>query len=273
MQTHYYKSRSLRLPTTKTAAKSRLLWVVLLVGAFLVWFWPAKTTVERQYNEISASLTGQQNVVASAEISQTKLNIPDWSLFSDGGIWSLVSRDARLSDKFTPTLSDAPLEHTGENMKVATAVVPKLRSMQTAAAKDGVRLMLSSAYRSTADQQAIYNSYLRSHGQAYVNNYVALPGTSEHQTGLAIDISSFSRECKAQAAQCSLDFNATAWLRNNAANFGFIQRYPAGKQSITGVAGEAWHYRYVGTELARLLTDNDLTLDEFVPQIAPGYAR
>lgn len=273
MQTHYYKSRSSTLPTAKTPTKSRWLWVVLLSGAFLVWFWPAKTTVERQYDEISALLANHPSIVTSAEISGSKINIPDWSLFSDGNIWSLVNRDARLSDTFTPRLSDAPLEHTGENMKVATTIVPKLRSLQAAAAKDGINLMLSSAYRSTADQQAIYDSYLRSHGQAYVNDYVALPGTSEHQTGLAIDISSFSRDCKIQAAQCSLDFSAITWLRNNAADFGFIQRYPAGKQSITGVAGEAWHYRYVGTELARLLESSGLTFDEFVAQVAPGYAK
>lgn len=273
MQTHYYKSRTSMLPTTKTPTKSRWLWVVLLAMAFLVWFWSAKTAVEQQYTGIGATLQSQSSLVASAEINDIKINVPDWSLFSDGNIWSLVNGDARLSDTFTPRLSDAPLEHTGENMKVATTIVPKLRSMQAAAAKDGINLMLSSAYRSTADQQAIYDSYLRSHGQAYVNDYVARPGTSEHQTGLAIDISSFSRDCKAQAAQCNLDFSAITWLRNNAADFGFIQRYPAGKQSITGVAGEAWHYRYVGTELAQLLTANDLTLDEFVFQIAPGYAK
>ncbi len=268
----YSNQRALNLPT-KSSSKPRLTWLVLLSGAFLVWFWPTKTTLEYQYDEIMKAAKTQPSVAAQAEIGNLKINIPDWSFFKDGAIWSLVNKQAQLSNRFTPDLVDSPIEHTGNSMKVAVQMSGKLEALHQAATREGVRLMLSSAYRSANDQQAIYDSYLRSHGQAYVNDYVARPGTSEHQTGLAVDISSYSSACKAQASQCSLDFSAISWLRNNASKFGFIQRYPSGKQSITGVAGEAWHYRYVGTELAKLLTSSNLTLDEFVAQIAPGYAK
>lgn len=273
MQINSYQSRRSVPQKNKPQTKSRLAWLVVIAAVFLLWFWPLKTSLERQYEELAIIHANQSNVVATAEIGGSKLHIPDWSLFSDGNLWSLVNREAKLSPNFTPRLVTAPIDHTGSNMRVAVSMVPKLKSLYAAAAKDGVKLMLSSAYRSVKDQQEIYNSYLTTRGQAYVDSYVALPGTSEHQTGLAVDISSYSSECRTQAAACSLDFSAITWLRNNAADYGFIQRYPAGKQSITGVAGEAWHYRYVGTELANLLTANNLTLDEFVNQIAPGYAK
>ena len=243
-----------------------------IAGIFLIWFIPATRAIEVRYQEIAVQLSAP-TIAATASIGDDSLAVPDWTLFTPGHVWSLVSKDKSLSPSYTPELVDAPVPHTKGVIRIATSIEKPLQSLFTAAEDDGVLLMLSSAYRSSDDQQAIYDAYLHLHGQSYVDSYVAKPGQSEHQTGLAVDIASKTNECSSSADKCSLDYAAIVWLRQNAPRFGFIQRYPSGKQSITGVAGEAWHYRYVGTELGRLLDKNNLTFDEFVQQIAPGYAR
>lgn len=211
--------------------------------------------------------------VQEVEVGKQIVNVPDWQVFRSGNIWALTNSTRKLSDNYTPSVVEAPVAHTGNDMKVAASLSHTLTSLFAAADKDGVKLMLSSAYRSAADQQAMYSTYLKMNGKQYVQDYVAVPGASEHQTGLAVDLAVASNSCKANASACSLDAPAIAWLRKHAAEYGFIERYPEGKQSITGIAGEHWHYRYVGVPLAKALTNASMTLDEFVQQTAPGYSR
>lgn len=243
------------------------------IGVFSLWFMRSADTVNARYDEILAKQKTMLSVVLSVRIGNDAIDIPTWEFFTPGHVWSLVSKAHSLPATFTPELVATSVAHTSTELQVARTMNPKLQSMFEAAESDGSPLMLSSAYRSQSAQQEIYDGYLRLYGQSYVNSYVALPGTSEHQTGLAVDIASYSDECAQTADDCSLDYEAIVWLNQNAAQFGFIQRYPSGKQSITGIAGEAWHYRYVGTELARLLTNSGMTLDEFVQQTAPGYSK
>jgi D-alanyl-D-alanine carboxypeptidase len=133
--------------------------------------------------------------------------------------------------------------------------------------------MISSAYRSLQDQQATYDSYVAECGTACANQYVLPVGASEHHTGLAVDFSSASDQCAADSDDCSLGASAVTWLADNAWRYGFIHRYPEGKQSITGVAQESWHYRYVGIVMAKAMHGSGLTYDEVVQQLAPGYAK
>ena len=97
--------------------------------------------------------------------------------------------------------------------------------------------------------------------------WVARPGTSEHNLGLAADI--VSADWYAQHDDLTADFDQTpafAWLREHCADYGFILRYPLGKESVTGVTYEPWHYRYVGEEAARAIMDAQLTLEEYLQQ-------
>lgn len=240
---------------------------------FLWWFTGQAREIHATYDSISQQLEAQSTSVSTATVSNAAIHIPTWSLFQDGNIWSLTSKHRQLDTDHVPNLVAAPVAHTAGDIQIAKQIVPQLTGLFKAAATDGTPLMISSAYRSPNDQQEIYDFYLRAYGQQYVNSYVALPGTSEHQTGLAVDIASYSNDCAASANNCSLDYNAIRWLQKNATRFGFIQRYPTGKQSITGVASEAWHYRHVGVPLATFLFETGLTLDEFVEQAAPGYAQ
>lgn len=118
-----------------------------------------------------------------------------------------------------------------------------------------------SAYRSYEKQSILYNSAVESYGKEKADNDTARPGHSEHQTGLAIDVSSTK-------TGNMLDFENTDsfnWMVNNAHKYGFILRYPKGKENIHGYIYEAWHYRYVGVKVATDMHNNysDLTFDEY----------
>lgn len=210
------------------------------------------------------------SVVATVAIGQKQLTIPSWQLFQVGHMWELVSASHLLDTNYVPSLVPAPVAHVTGDFAVSTTMAPSLVALFEAAKHEGVTLMLSSAYRSATDQQALYNEYSAMYGKQYVHDYVALPGASEHQTGLAVDIAALTSSCVATGTACSLDAPAVAWLRTHAADYGFVERYPEGKQSITSIAGEHWHYRYVGVPLAQALTAAGMTLDEFVQQTAPG---
>lgn len=125
----------------------------------------------------------------------------------------------------------------------------------------GLTLYGVSAYRSYARQYTIYATNLATQGIAHTNRYSAAPGRSEHQTGLAIDIS-----CASEGFGLEDSFADTPegiWVAENAHRFGFILRYPKEKEHITGYNYEPWHIRYVGTELAGYLFETGLTLDEY----------
>ena len=118
-----------------------------------------------------------------------------------------------------------------------------------------------SAYRSYETQKAIYNDTLKNNGRAIADTDTARPGHSEHQTGLTIDVSSTKNGNM-------LNFENTEsfkWMQNNAYKYGFILRYPKGKEKIHGYTYESWHYRYVGKKVAKDMHDNynDLTFDEY----------
>ena len=135
-----------------------------------------------------------------------------------------------------------------------------LKMMFDDAARQNIHLVALSGYRSYNRQSIIYNQYIRKYGQVYTDRVSAKPGYSEHQTGLAMDISA-----KSVGYALTQNFAKTKegkWLAQNAHRHGFIIRYPKGKEAITGYTYEPWHARYVGQELATYLYINDLVLDE-----------
>jgi D-alanyl-D-alanine carboxypeptidase len=127
--------------------------------------------------------------------------------------------------------------------------------LQNAAAQQGLNIWLSSGFRSYDYQAQIYNNYVARDGQAAADTYSARAGYSEHQTGLAIDVN-----------QIDDSFAGTPeaiWLENHCHEYGFILRYPQGKQSITGYQYESWHIRYVGTDMSYPIHASGLTLEEY----------
>ena len=140
--------------------------------------------------------------------------------------------------------------------QISKSILPYFIVMQLTALRQGHHIIVDSGYRSYEYQQIIYDKFLKEQGEEYTKKYVALPGTSEHQTGLAFDVGIVSES-----------FGSTAtgkWLENNCYKFGFIIRYPKYKELITGYNYEPWHIRYVGVEVATQIMENNLTLEEYL---------
>ncbi|NCB32692.1 MAG: D-alanyl-D-alanine carboxypeptidase family protein [Erysipelotrichia bacterium] len=140
-----------------------------------------------------------------------------------------------------------------------------LQGMFAAASNDGVNLTLLSAYRSEEYQAQLYNGYVASYGTERADRISSRPGYSDHQTGLAADIGSSVNPAADLNAE---EFKATdegQWLYQHAHEYGFIERYPDGKEEITGYGFESWHFRYVGTDIASAIyaVDPDETFEEY----------
>ncbi|MBE6680258.1 MAG: D-alanyl-D-alanine carboxypeptidase family protein [Ruminococcaceae bacterium] len=136
--------------------------------------------------------------------------------------------------------------------------------MKSDAAAEGLTLKIVSGYRSYRQQTSTYATFSARDGKALADRYSARPGHSEHQTGLAMDINSVKNS-----------FANTAegkWLAANCAKYGFILRYPEGKEQMTGYMYEPWHIRYLGCELAEIVTNSGLCLEEFL-NITSQYAE
>jgi D-alanyl-D-alanine dipeptidase/carboxypeptidase len=123
-----------------------------------------------------------------------------------------------------------------------------------------------SGYRTRQEQEKIFNDSLLENGSTFTKQYVALPDQSEHQTGLAIDLGKYSEE---------IDFLRPEFIytgicgefRKKAAKYGFVERYGKGKETITGISHEPWHFRYVGYPHAQIMQDNRLCLEEYIAYI------
>jgi zinc D-Ala-D-Ala carboxypeptidase len=140
-----------------------------------------------------------------------------------------------------------------------------LEEMFAAAEKEGLYLTAISGYRSYQYQEALLEREIAQYGEEKAVKAVAPPGNSEHQSGLAMDISSKSNDF-----QVSIPFENTPegkWLKENAHKHGYILRYPKGKEDITGYQYEPWHFRYVGKEAAQVIFENDWTLEEYFENV------
>ena len=130
----------------------------------------------------------------------------------------------------------------------------------------GYEIVVTTAYRSYNFQSYLYNSYVQRDGQEAADRYSARPGTSEHQSGLAADVSSPS--VNYELVQAYGDTSEGIWLAENCYKYGFIIRFPDGDEGITGYMYEPWHIRYVGQDIAREIYALDLTLEEYVEKIS-----
>lgn len=124
----------------------------------------------------------------------------------------------------------------------------------------GYYINIRSGFRTFNESRLIYNSYAKEKGINYAEKYVAKPGTSEHNTGLAFD---FIISSDKNAYKTNYESDEYFYLENIAYLYGFIIRYPKGKENVTGYNYEPWHLRYVGTSLAKYLKKNNLTLEEY----------
>ena len=184
--------------------------------------------------------------------------------------WNLILVNAQypLPDTFS-----VDTERVQDGYRVDARISQNLKQMLTDAKKQGIDLMICSAYRSIEYQKNLFYQQVAKQKNAGKNQQqakeiaatiVALPGTSEHHTGLAVDIATPTYPVLDEGFEKTAAF---AWLNENAANYGFILRYPKDKQEVTKIIYEPWHYRYVGVETAEQIKSQGITLEEFVQQL------
>lgn len=187
--------------------------------------------------------------VKDATVYPESIELPDEPTVIDGIL---------LANKQNPLPSDyAP----GVNPDAQDA----FGAMRAEALKSNIDLTAFSTFRDFARQKELYEGYVAKDGQEKADRYSARPGFSEHQTGLAFDIGESGAEQHWAAASFG-DTEAGKWVADNAHRFGFILRYPEGKEQLTGYMHESWHFRYVGKEAAKEIYDADITLEEYLEQ-------
>lgn len=170
----------------------------------------------------------------------------------------LINRTHPIGEDASPTL--VPLGESGVLLErqaacLLTACFQKLDA-------EG-RIVPVSGWRSQAEQQAIWDGSLAEHGASFTRQFVALPGCSEHQTGLAIDLGLGGPEVDFLCPNFPYE-GICQQFRGLAPSYGFIERYPEGKEAVTGIAHEPWHFRYVGVPHAELMTARGWTLEEYL---------
>ena len=229
------------------------------------------------YDRIQAQIAAQPTVspvktvtFAGTNNTQLKLKIPSQKLLKTSGIWAYVSKTQGISEDYQPKLANLTVEHGDclEDKRASAIIQPELKDMFAAAKAAKNDLIVTSAYRSAADQKKLVTESKAKSGAAYTEKYVNQAGHSEHQLGLAVDLSSLDKDCKANFARCNLKKETAAWLANNSYKYGFILRYPEGKEDLTGIEAESWHFRYVGKDMAKLVRDSGLTFDEIYKKIS-----
>lgn len=208
--------------------------------------------------------TGDDSFDEDAEVAKEAASQNAGEFSSDDWKLILVNKQHPIPDDY-----EFHLGTISGNLRCDERIITPLLDMMKAARKDGVSLIICSPYRDMNRQTMLFNNKVERYmagGMSYMDAFnlasqaVTVPGSSEHQIGLAIDIIS--------DGYSSLDegFGNTAagkWLAENSYKYGFILRYPAGKEDITSIEFEPWHFRYVGVDAATFISENDICLEEF----------
>jgi zinc D-Ala-D-Ala carboxypeptidase len=191
------------------------------------------------------------------------------SIDAPGSLWWLVNPQRPLPDGYVPpdlVSTNVPVKPGTGATQLSAATAAAFETMVADAATAGFQLQLNSGYRSLEQQQELYDRFVQDFGEEVAAQRVAVPGTSEHQTGLAADVGLVGLPDD----QLFGDTEASVWVAANAHRFGFILRYPPEKAEITGYTDEPWHLRYVGPELAAELHASGQTMEEHFGFVGAG---
>lgn len=215
-------------------------------------------------SEQSEKFTEQHTEDTTTVESTVANNIQSWNLL-------LVNPWNELPDDFTVELKKLNNGHA-----IDKRAYPDLQAMMDAARAEGLSPLICSSYRTTEMQETLYEnkvSRLRNEGYSQENaeieagRWVAVPGTSEHQAGLALDIVASSYPVLDEKQENTTE---QKWLMENSYKYGFILRYPREKSEITGICYEPWHYRYVGREAAQEIYEQGICLEEYLDEQEDG---
>lgn len=209
-----------------------------------------------QSNDASSDTAADTSDQTSGSTADNTTTSSDWRLL-------LVNSTHPLADDYSVDLTEL---RNGQS--VDTRILSDLQEMFDAARSEDIYPIVSDAYRTREDQQTLMDDVIQNYedegysseeASSKAEQVIAKPGTSEHETGLAIDIA--GDDDYDQDTDSVLE-----WMNSNAYKYGFILRYPSGKESVTGAEAENDHYRYVGKEAAKLIHDQGICLEEYLSQ-------
>ena len=213
----------------------------------------------------------EENDAAAEELQETnEMQVTPEEMVFDKSDWRLllINKQHPIPDDYTFELGTIK-----GSMKCDIRIIDDLLAMLQAAKNDGINLVICSPYRDLNRQQVLFNRKIKAYmgkGMSYMDAYkissqaVTVPGASEHQIGLALDIvcdSYFSLN------EGFGDTEAGKWLEEHSCEYGFTLRYPKGKEYITSIEYEPWHFRYVGKEAATVMKEKGICLEEFVDSL------
>lgn len=290
MQSRYSMNKKDKKPYIKWIL---IIGAVLIAASITVWLYLHDWNMERSLNALTGG-NSQQPVVESeaeeqiADVQEEDVVIPEEkeeeveeelpvtpepdeeAVEEEVKDATVYPESIELPDE--PTVIDGILLANKQNplpSDYAPGVNPDAQdafgAMRAEALKSNIDLTAFSTFRDFARQKELYEGYVAKDGQEKADRYSARPGFSEHQTGLAFDIGESGAEQHWAAASFG-DTEAGKWVADNAHRFGFILRYPEGKEQLTGYMHESWHFRYVGKEAAKEIYDADITLEEYLEQ-------
>jgi len=176
------------------------------------------------------------------------------------GMYTLINKYYYLDYNFIPSdLETVSFNYAIHNTKLNKVALENFIKMADVAKKDNINLLITTAYRDYNFQSVLYNNYVKADGKDWADTYSARPGYSEHQFGYSFDLTN-----KDYADFDEFEYTKEyEWLKENAYKYGFILRYPKNKEYITGYQFEAWHYRYVGIDIATYIHENKITYEEY----------
>ena len=199
---------------------------------------------------------------------------PEWDypltpeiLYDFDGYLVLTNRQELLASDYVPNdlVNLSARKASSDKMQLRQAASEALSAMFDAAAKAGYTLYAKSAYRSYKTQKTMYDNRLdANHGKD--DGYVAYPGSSDHQTGLGVDILNYEWTKKDGMNEKFALTQEAQWMEAHCQEFGFVLRYMEDKEDVTGIKFEPWHFRYVGLEAAAYMMENHLSLEEFTQE-------
>lgn len=237
---------------TKAITKKLLILFLLIIVVSTIVIWRQKNPAD------STNVTSPSSGQSSSSSSKTQTNESfiksQYSVNDPSSLWVVVNKGRVLPVDYVPA-------NLSENMQLRPESATALENLESGAAKDGLKIVLVSGYRSYATQKSVYASYSASQGQAAADTFSARAGHSEHQTGLAADVGASSGKC--QLDKCFGETSEGKWLAVNAYKYGFIIRYQKDKQNLTGYDYEPWHLRYAGIDLATQIHTSEQTLEQF----------
>lgn len=286
MQSRYSMNKKDKKPYIKWIL---IIGAVLIAALITVWLYLHDWDMERSLDAITGDATQQSAEEQIADVQEEDTVIPEEKeeeveeglpvtpdpgeeevLDEETGDATVYPESIELPEE--PTVVNGILLANKQNplpSDYAPGVNPEAQSafeaLRAEALKSNIDLTAFSTFRDFARQKELYEGYVAKDGQEKADRYSARPGFSEHQTGLAFDIGESGAEQHWAAASFG-GTEAGEWVAENAHRYGFILRYPEGKEQLTGYMHESWHFRYVGKEVAKEIYEADITLEEYLEQ-------